>query len=101
ALIPSASSLRLLVDECSEKESLLSILRLAGHDVLTVSDVGLRNRDDAVVLERARTEQRVLLTRNDAHFRGLHELDPNHPGILVVRFERDSSKRMADSDIVR
>ena len=37
-------------------------LRAAGHDVLTVQEVGEQGRDDARVLERATLEGRCVLT---------------------------------------
>ncbi len=43
-------------------------LRGAGHDVLTVADLGLRGLADEPLLERARQDRRALLTNNVRHF---------------------------------
>ncbi|GMU53041.1 MAG: hypothetical protein AMXMBFR33_21870 [Candidatus Xenobia bacterium] len=94
-------SLRLLLDEDTQARRLVEILRLAGHDVLTVNEASLQGQPDAVVLERARAEKRVLLTNNCDDFRLLHESDPSHPGILAVFQDSDPSKNMAYEAVAR
>ncbi|MEC4896207.1 MAG: DUF5615 family PIN-like protein [Oscillatoria sp. PMC 1051.18] len=57
-------SLRMLLDEDSQAKYLVNLLQAAGHDVVTVNAVNLMNNPDAVVLDFARQDERVLLTRN-------------------------------------
>ena len=56
-------SLRLLLDEDSQAKKLVNLLRQAGHDILTVNQTGLMGKPDSMVLDRARQEDRILLTR--------------------------------------
>ncbi|MEW6496496.1 MAG: DUF5615 family PIN-like protein [Cyanobacteriota bacterium] len=42
------------------------------------------SRTDSTVLDYARQQGRVLLTRNCADFQELHQANPVHPGILAV-----------------
>jgi len=93
-------SLRLLLDEDSQAKYLLNLLIAAEHDVVTVNAMGLTNRPDAVVLEFARKDQRVLLTRNCDDFLQLHQLHPEHAGILVVYQDMDPAKNMSYQQIV-
>ena len=57
-------SLRLFLDEDSQAKRLVDLLRDADHDVLTVNEVGLVRKPDSFVLDYARQEGRLLLTRN-------------------------------------
>ena len=77
-------SLRLLLDEDSQAKYLVNLLQIAGHDVLTVNEADLMSRTDSTVLDYARQQERVLLTRNCADFQELHQANPEHPGILAV-----------------
>lgn len=94
-------SLRLLVDEDTQAKRLVKLLRGAGHDVLTVEEAGLEAHPDTQVLEHARRQNRMVLTRNCEDFRALHEAGPQHPGICAVYEDRDASKNMSRSAIVR
>jgi predicted nuclease of predicted toxin-antitoxin system len=69
--------MRLLIDE-STGQAVLEYLREAGHDVLAVADV-MPQADDREVLERAATDQRILIT-NDKDF-----------GELVFRVRRTAT----------
>ncbi len=94
-------SLKLLLDEDSQAKGLLNLLREAGHDVVTVNEVGLTSKPDSVVLDYAREQGRVLLSRNCDDFNNLHNADPNHPGILVIYQNSDRSKNMNYKTIVK
>jgi hypothetical protein len=59
------------------------------------------NCPDSVVLEHARQEQRILLTRNCGDFQELHQTNPEHFGILAVYQDFDSSKNMSYQEIVK
>lgn len=94
-------SLRLLVDEDTQAHLLVELLRADGHDVLTVSEANLTARPDLTVLNFARSEQRVLLTRNCDDFFILHEADPAHSGILAVYQDAAPKKAMNYNAIVK
>ena len=94
-------SLRLLIDEDSLAKILVKMLRVAGHDVITVNEVGLSGQPDPVVLNYARQNNRILLTHNCRDFEALHQEDPNHPGILLIYENKDYSKDLSRQAIVR
>ena len=89
------------MDEDSQDKILVRLLRRAGHDVITVNEVGLTGQQDPVVLDYARQTQRLLFTFNCDDFQALHDANPNHPGILVVYHNDDFSKDMGFKAIVR
>ena len=93
--------MRLLLDEDSQGRVVIRLLREAGHNVVTVSEVELVARSDADVFAFARQERRVLLTRNIRDFLALHDAHPEHPGILGVHMDKDVAKNMKDAEIVR
>jgi predicted nuclease of predicted toxin-antitoxin system len=94
-------SLRLFVDEDTQSERLVRLLRGAGHDVVTVGEAGLTGQDDATVLNQARREGRVLLTQNCDEFRTRHREDRLHAGIFVIYKSGNASKDMSRADIVK
>ena len=89
------------MDEDSQDKLLVGFLRRAGHDVLTVNEVGLTGQPDPMVLNYARQNNRLLFTFNCDDFEALHEANPIHPGILVVYHNDDFSKDMSFFAIVR
>ncbi|AFY50469.1 Protein of unknown function DUF82 [Nostoc sp. PCC 7524] len=91
----------MLLDEDSQAKYLVNLLQAAGHDVVTVNLVGLMNRPDSVVLDYARQDQRVLLTRNCDDFHELHQTNPIHSGILAVYQNSDVAKNMSYQLIVK
>jgi hypothetical protein len=66
-------------------------LRGLGYDILTTYESGNAGiaLPDEQVLAFATAEQRILLTLNRKHFIRLHELDPNHVGIVVCTLDLD------------
>lgn len=54
---------RFLIDE-NLSPRLAAFLRSLGHDAVAVRDVGLRGRDDAVVLAWTREHRRIIVTRD-------------------------------------
>lgn len=94
-------SLKLLLDEDSQAKYLVNLLRLANHDVDTVNRSGLGSSPDVVVLNYARQQRRVLLTRNCGDFLELHQIKPVHTGILAVYQSPDQSKNMSYQAITR
>lgn len=66
-------------------------LRQLGHDVLTIQEAGRASSalPDEEVLAFAISESRILLTLNRKHFIRLHQLMPQHAGIIVCTFDPD------------
>jgi hypothetical protein len=66
-------------------------LRLLGHDVLTLKDLGRAGQglSDHVVLGLAIEHGRALVTINRRHFVRLHERNPEHSGIVVCSLDLD------------
>ena len=91
----------MLLDEDSQAKYLVNLLQAAGHDVATVSKLDLMNHPDSVVLDAARENERVLLTRNCDDFQELHQANPEHSGILVVYQDSEASKNMSYQAIVK
>lgn len=69
----------------------VSELRKLGHDILTIQETGQANQSmpDADVLSFALSERRILLTLNRKHFIKLHNLHPEHAGIIVCTLDSD------------
>jgi predicted nuclease of predicted toxin-antitoxin system len=93
-------SLQLLIDEDSQAKSLVNLLRKAGHDVVTVNEADLSGKIDALVLDYARANKRILLTRNCDDFKALHQANSIHPGILAIYQNQNTSKDMSRKEIV-
>jgi hypothetical protein len=81
---------RLFADEDFPRPA-VERLRSVGHDVLTVVDVGMASQrvPDDVVLARATTDLRAVLTINRRHFMQLHRTVPHHAGIVVCTADPD------------
>lgn len=92
-------SLRLLIDEDSQRKRLLAALRSAGFDVRTVNEDNLAGSPDAVVLAEAHQQDRAVLTRNAGDFANLHDSAAEHSGIIVIYQDHDRSKNMRPADI--
>lgn len=72
-------------------------LRASGHDVLTVADAGKANRavPDEEVLAFAIRDQRAVLTLNRRDFIRLHNLHPDHTGVIVCTQDPDTEGQAA------
>ncbi|MBD2143884.1 DUF5615 family PIN-like protein [Sphaerospermopsis sp. FACHB-1194] len=55
----------------------------------------------SIVLDYARQQERVLLTRNCNEFHTLHQANSLHPGILAIYQNADGSKNMSYQNIVK
>jgi predicted nuclease of predicted toxin-antitoxin system len=97
--------MRLYLDDDLAWPRLAGLLRNAGHDVLLPADVGAAGAKDPVHLTHAVQQGRVCLTRDHSDFELLHNLvkvvGGHHPGLLVVRQEKDYKKNLSPHDIVR
>ncbi len=94
-------SLSLLLDEDSQAKALVGLLKTAGHDVLTVNEAGIAGSLDDAVLKYARTEGRVLLTRNCNDFQELHQDNSTHPGMFAVYQDAKPAKHMSYQAILK
>ncbi len=82
-----------LVDE-SSGTSVAVALRGIGHDVLFAAET-MGGSSDRVLLSRARTEDRILVT-NDKDFGMLvFRLGLAHSGVLLLRLKDDSAENRA------
>src|ERR1051326_6876921 len=78
--------MKLLLDE-HLSQRIAQALRARGHDVTSVSEMGLEGRLDLPVWEHAIAEARVMVTYDTAHFPSLYTLlfqEGIHPPGLVV-----------------
>lgn len=66
-------------------------LRLLGHDVVTLEELGQADQglSDESVLALAIARDRALLTMNRRHFVRLHERSGEHAGIIVCSLDID------------
>lgn len=94
-------SLELLIDEDTLSKVLVKMLFEAGHNVQTVNEVGLSGEPDPIVLDYARKNQRILVTRNCQDFEDLHLENSEHPGIFAIYENQDHSKDMSRQEIVK
>jgi predicted nuclease of predicted toxin-antitoxin system len=96
--------MKLYLDDNRADDRLVQLLQKAGHDVETPTDAGLLGASDARHFAHAIVDARAILTNDRDDFRDLHQLvlsaGGQHPGVLVVRFERDSRKDMKPGHIV-
>jgi predicted nuclease of predicted toxin-antitoxin system len=76
--------LRLYLDQMFGLD-VAAALRREGHDVLRAAETGLSRADDAMILEKAIREERILVTL-DEHF-GDWVILPlrRHPGVIRVK----------------
>ena len=83
---------RLYADE-QYPHPVVELLRALGHDILTVQEAGKANQriSDSDVLAFATREQRAVITANRKDFIRLHQIQPDHGGIIVCTNDRDWS----------
>jgi predicted nuclease of predicted toxin-antitoxin system len=64
-------------------------LRQLGHDVLTAQDDGLIQTPDAIILARAYSLGRVVLTYNRRHYERRDRQGADHCGIVTAKQDRN------------
>ncbi len=88
---PMPEPLRLYVDQMLQRD-VAQALRNEGHDVIRASEVGQARADDAEILERAISEDRILVTL-DEHFGDWVVLPlSKHPGVIRLKIDPTTSK---------
>ena len=96
--------MRVLIDENMSNRRLGARLQAAGHDTVLADDVGLLSVSDARVLAWAAGQDRSVMTRDHKDFIDLHDLvsvcGGHHPGMLIIRFDNDSSHNLTERGIV-
>jgi hypothetical protein len=93
------------LDDCSDDDYLINLLRHAGYVIVSPRDGGTLGWDDADHLEYATQHGHALLTHDPQDFQALHNVwqsqGRQHPGLLLVYQDNDSSRDMTANDIVR
>src|SRR5207253_2867030 len=86
------------MDDNLAEDQLIKLLVKGGHATIRPAEVGMTGKSDANHLEYAIRQTLIVLTRDRDDFEDLHKLvlasGGSHPGILVVRYEKDSTKDM-------
>ncbi|HEY4611777.1 MAG TPA: DUF5615 family PIN-like protein [Bacteroidota bacterium] len=76
--------MRFLLDQNLSPQT-SAFLRTLGYDVLDVGQLGLAGASDLDILQRARTESRIVITFN-ADFADVREIPlGNHAGVIRLR----------------
>src|SRR5688500_8783957 len=101
---PPLSLMRLLLDENSSEHLLTQLMRKAGHDVESVTELQKTGDPDPTVFGYAIKSERALLTRNRDDFKLLHELvrdaRGDHHGVLLVCMENNPARDLTPRGIV-
>ncbi|CAA9372214.1 MAG: hypothetical protein AVDCRST_MAG64-18 [uncultured Phycisphaerae bacterium] len=96
--------IKLFLDEDSSGVVLARLLRAAGHDVESVSELGTTGDADPKQLTYAIAHARAVITRNADDFRMLHQLvmtsGGHHPGIIITHFENNAARDFSPRGIV-
>jgi hypothetical protein len=94
---------RLYLDDDLDSNTLMGLLRRAGHEVVSPRAAGTRGATDEDHLGYATTRGLVLLTANASHFLALHGMwraqGRQHAGILIVYRENDPTRDMTPHEI--
>jgi predicted nuclease of predicted toxin-antitoxin system len=97
--------MRLYLDEDSSSNLLATLLRKAGHDVVTCPQLDTEGASDVVQFTQASRDRRTILTKNHHDYEDLHDLvasvQGRHAGILIVLVENNSRRDMNEQQIVR
>lgn len=94
-------SLSLYLDDCSNSDLLAALLQQAGHGVIRPADGGMEGEDDDAHLAFAVANGLAVITKNPSDFKNLHDVNPNHFGILAIYQDNDPTRDMSDAEIVK
>jgi len=96
--------LAIYLDDSQDNDLLITLLRQAGHTVVSPREVTLKGSDDLDHLEYAAQNGYALLTADVRDFETLHERwqqqGRQHAGILLVYYEGNVGKDGTAADIV-
>jgi predicted nuclease of predicted toxin-antitoxin system len=87
--------MRFLVDECTGP-SVARWLSSIGHDVFSVFD-SARGMSDAAILEKAFTENWIIVTSDKDFGEHVFRLRGHHAGIILMRLTETKSTKMIDA----
>ncbi len=88
-----SNSLRLYLDQMFQVD-VAQALREQGYDVLRASETGLARVDDCQILEKAISENRILITL-DEHFGNWVVLPlSKHPGVIRIKVTPTTSSKV-------
>lgn len=76
--------MRFLIDE-NLSPKLADLLRAGNHDVVHVRDIGLASASDQVVIEAARTDDRVLISADTDFGTLLAHSHADRPSFVLIR----------------
>jgi predicted nuclease of predicted toxin-antitoxin system len=94
-------SLQLDLDDCAYAKQLATLLRAAGHRVVTPADAGTSGMADDVHLQYAAQHGLILVTRDCDDFAVLHPTSSAHAGIVAIYQDNDPDRDMTYGEIVR
>ncbi len=98
-------ALRLLVDECLLDKLFVEKLRIAGHDIETVTTLALTGKSDGAVFAAAVAAHRLVITINCNDFVELSNNAKNrkasHPGILLIYQYADPGRNLSHDVIIK
>jgi predicted nuclease of predicted toxin-antitoxin system len=77
-----------------------AILREKGFDAVHVSEIGLEQADDLLILERARNDERVCVTLDHDFHAHLAVAKQGHPSVILLRAQGLCAQRQADLILV-
>ncbi len=76
--------MRFLVDECLSPDYVSRLAQRGYPDAIHPIHVGLLGAADHVIVARALSEDRIVVTANGADFKKLLACEPLHPGAFVI-----------------
>ena len=76
--------MRFLLDE-NVSHRVCPYLKTAGHDAVHVADIGLTSTDDQVILDRARDQDRILVSCDHDFVQLLFASGDTRPSVILVR----------------
>ena len=82
--------MRFLVDECAGP-AIAEWLHLHGHDVFSVYD-SARGLEDEAVIEKAFTENRILVTNDKDFGEKVYREHRAHHGVVLMRLDDERAK---------
>jgi hypothetical protein len=93
------------LDDCSDEDLLITLLRHAGHTVISPRQARTVGWYDSDHLDYASRHDFTLITHNPQDFRYLHRMwqaqGLQHSGIFLIYRDNDPSRDMTPVDILR